>query len=136
MPNAKSVRKSRKSEPVVPELITDPARHAKLEQLRKMAELMDGQFKVPGTDVEFGLDAIIGLVPVVGDLLCGAFSLWLVREAQQLGAPKWLIAQMLWNVAVEVSVGAVPLIGDAFDVAWKANRKNIALLTRHFERHG
>lgn len=135
MARTKTVRKSRKSEPVVPELITNPQRHARIEQLRKLAELMDGQFRIPGTDVEFGFDAIIGLVPVVGDLVCGAFSLWLIREAQQLGVPKWLVAQMLWNVAVEVSVGAVPLIGDAFDVAWKANRKNIALLTRHFERN-
>jgi hypothetical protein len=122
------------AQPIEPEVITNPARHAKIEQLRKFAELMDGQFRLPGTNVEFGLDAIIGLVPGIGDLVCGALSLWLIREAQQLGAPKWLIAQMVWNVAVEVGFGAVPIVGDLFDVAWKANRKNIELLSRHFDR--
>ena len=120
--------------PVVPELITNPSRNAKIEQLRVLAELMDGQFRFPGTNFEFGLDAIIGLVPGIGDLVCGAFSLWLIREARRLGAPQWLIAKMVWNVAVEVTIGAVPLVGDAFDVVWKANRKNIQLLSRHFEK--
>lgn len=95
---------------------------------------MDSQFNVPGTDIQFGLDAIIGLVPGIGDLISGAVSVWLIREARRLGAPKWLIARMIWNVAVDVGVGAVPLVGDMFDVAWKANRKNIELLSRHFER--
>jgi hypothetical protein len=118
--------------PIEPELITNPSRNARIEQLRLLAELMDGQFRLPGTNVEFGLDAIIGLVPGIGDLVCGALSLWLIREARSLGAPKWLIAKMLWNVGVEVTVGAIPIVGDLFDVAWKANRKNIELLRRHF----
>ncbi len=122
------------STPIVPELITDPARHARIEQLRKIAELMDGQFVLPGTNIQFGLDAIIGLVPGIGDLVAGAFSIWLIHEARQLGAPRWLIARMVWNVAVDVTVGAVPVVGDMFDVAWKANRKNMALLSRHFHR--
>jgi hypothetical protein len=119
---------------VVPELITVPARRARIEQLRAAAEWMDGQFHIPGTNIQFGFDAIIGLVPGVGDIICGALSMWLIREAQQLGAPKWLIAKMVWNVAIEVTVGAVPVVGDLFDVAWKANRKNIKLLSDHFER--
>ena len=118
---------------VEPELIVNPKRHDRLEQLAKFAELMDGQFRLPGTNIEFGLDAIIGLVPGIGDLVCGAMSMWLIGEARRLGAPQWLIARMMWNVAVEVGVGSVPLVGDLFDVAWKANRKNIALLRRHFE---
>lgn len=120
------------SGPVEPEVITNPARTARIEQLRQFAELLDGQFVVPGTNIQFGLDAIIGLVPGVGDLVAGAISMWLIREARRLGAPKWLIARMIWNVAVEVGVGAVPIVGDMFDVVWKANRKNIALLSRHF----
>ena len=120
---------------VVPELITNPSRTARLEQLRKFAELLDGQFRVPGTNIEFGLDAIIGLVPVVGDLVAGGLSMWLVSEARRLGAPQWLIARMIWNVGVEVAVGAVPLVGDMFDVAWKANRKNVQLLIGYFAKH-
>ena len=120
--------------PRIPELITDPAKHARIEQLRRIAELMDGQFRIPGTNIEYGLDAIIGLVPGIGDVICGLLSVWLIREAQQLGIPKWLVARMAWNVAVEVGVGSIPIIGDFFDVAWKANRKNIELLSRHFNR--
>lgn len=121
-------------EPIEPILITNVARHERIEQLRKLAELMDGVFVVPGTKIQFGLDAIIGLVPGIGDVVCGALSLWLIREAQRIGAPKWLVAKMIWNVAVEVGIGAVPVVGDLFDVAWKANRKNIQMLSDHFER--
>lgn len=119
---------------VTPELITNPDRHAKVEQLKALANLMDSQFTVPGTDIRFGLDAIVGLVPGIGDLISGAFSVWLIREARRLGAPSWLIARMVWNVAIDVTVGAVPVVGDVFDVAWKANRKNMELLSRHVHK--
>lgn len=119
---------------VEPELITNPSRAARIEQLKKFAELLDGQFRLPGINIEFGLDAIIGLVPFVGDLVAGGLSMWLIREARRLGAPQWLIARMLWNVGVEVTVGAVPIVGDMFDVVWKANRKNVELLRRYFEK--
>lgn len=122
------------SDPIEPELITDPQRHQQLERLLSIAELMDGLFRVPGTNIEFGLDAIIGMLPGIGDLISGGVSMWLIREARRLGAPRWLIARMLWNVAVDVSVGTVPLVGDMFDVAWKANRKNMELLKRHLNR--
>lgn len=120
--------------PIEPELVIDPEKHQKIEQLRRIAELLDGQFRVPGTDIEFGLDAIIGLVPGIGDLISGGISMWMIREARRLGAPRWLIARMVWNVAVDVTVGAVPVLGDMLDVAWKANRMNIELLRRHFEK--
>ena len=122
-----------KGRPIDPEVVTNPSRSAKIEQLRRIAELLDGQFRIPGTNVEFGLDAIVGLVPGIGDLVTGAISVWLIREARRLGAPAWLIARMIWNVAVDVTVGAVPIVGDAFDVAWKANRMNMELLARHFD---
>ncbi len=120
--------------PIEPELVIDPEKHQKIEQLRRIAELFDGQFRIPGTDIEFGLDAIIGLVPGIGDLISGGISMWMIREARQLGAPRWLIARMVWNVAVDVTVGAVPVLGDMLDVAWKANRMNMELLRRHFEK--
>jgi hypothetical protein len=118
----------------IPELITDPDKYAKIEQLRILAELMDSQFNIPGTNIQFGLDALVGLIPGIGDLISGAFSMWLIREARRLGAPRWLVARMIWNVTVDVAIGAIPVVGDAFDVAWKANRKNVALLHRHFSR--
>ena len=118
---------------IEPEIIIDPEKHQKIEQLRKIAELLDGQFRIPGTDIEFGLDAIIGLVPGIGDVISGGISMWLIREARRLGAPRWLIARMIWNVAVDVGVGIVPVFGDMLDVAWKANRMNMELLSQHFK---
>ena len=75
--------------PIEPELVIDPEKHQKIEQLRRIAELLDGQFRIPGTDIEFGLDAIIGLLPGIGDLISGGISMWLIREARRLGAPRW-----------------------------------------------
>jgi hypothetical protein len=102
-----------------------------IARLDALATLLDTAFVLPGTNVRFGLDALIGLVPVVGDIITTAMSLYIVREARALGVSRFLIARMLANVAIDGVVGAVPLIGDAFDVAWRANRRNIALLKRH-----
>lgn len=133
-PSSVETRKSAiKTTPAEPEVISNPERQARIEQLQAFAELLDGQFKLPGTNIRFGLDAIIGLVPGIGDFVSGGISIWLIREAQRLGAPKWLIARMAWNVVVDASIGVVPLVGDVFDMAWKANRKNMELLNRHFK---
>ena len=96
---------------------------------------------IPGTNVRFGIDALIGLVPGIGDVVTTLLSLYIVREARALGAPRWLIARMLWNVALDGVVGAVPLAGDVFDVMWRANRRNMDLLRGWVEkdahkRHG
>ena len=89
---------------------------------------MDTAFVVPGTKIRFGLDALIGLVPGIGDAITTAISLFIVNEARALGAPRLLIARMVGNVALDGVVGAVPLVGDVFDVAFRANRRNMALL--------
>jgi hypothetical protein len=78
--------------------------------------------------VRFGFDALIGLVPGIGDAVTTALSLYIVHEARQLGAPRHVIARMLANVMIDGLVGAVPLVGDAFDVVWRANRRNMRLL--------
>jgi hypothetical protein len=77
-----------------------------------------------------------GLVPGIGDAVTTAVSLWIVYEAHQLGAHKHVVARMLGNVALDGVVGAVPLVGDAFDVAWRANRRNIRILREHLARRG
>ncbi len=123
-----------RARPVEAVLIADRSQLDRLQRLQVIAQLLDSQFTLPGTDFKFGLDAVIGLVPAVGDLLSAAISLWVVREARQLGAPTWLIARMLWNVAVDTTVGIVPLVGDAFDATWKANKKNVDLLTNYIEK--
>lgn len=99
--------------------------------LRKWAVLLDSAFQVPGTRVRFGLDPVLGLIPGAGDVLAGCFSILIVLHAVRLRIPKVIIAKMMINVGIDVLAGAVPLIGDLFDVAWKANLRNLALLERH-----
>jgi hypothetical protein len=107
-----------------------------LARLEAIAKLMDGAFIIPGTSIRFGFDGIIGVVPVVGDMLAGLVSTYLIWEAKQLGAPRWLIARMLVNVFIDTAVGSVPIVGDAFDVLFRANMKNMALLRRYLEKKG
>jgi hypothetical protein len=106
----------------------------RLAGLDALSRLFDTAFIIPGTNIRFGLDALIGLVPGIGDVITTATSLYLVHEARQLGAPKHLIARMIGNIALDGVVGAVPLVGDAFDVMFRSNRRNMALLRNHLER--
>jgi Domain of unknown function (DUF4112) len=103
-------------------------------RLRRLSYLLDNSIPIPGTPFRIGLDSIIGLIPGVGDLVGGAFSLYIILEAAKLGAPRSLLARMGWNVAIDVLVGAVPLLGDLFDAGWKANVRNLALLERQVQR--
>ena len=104
------------------------SREERVARLDALATLLDTAFILPGTKVRFGFDALIGLVPGIGDAITTAISLYIVLEARQLGAPTHLILRMLANVVVDGFVGAVPLVGDAFDVLWRANRRNVRLL--------
>jgi Domain of unknown function (DUF4112) len=105
-------------------------------RLEALAKLMDGAFVIPGTNIRMGLDGIIGLVPVAGDMISGLISTYMIWEARQLGAPRWLIARMVANTLLDTTIGAIPLLGDAFDVMFRANMKNMALLRRHMKRKG
>jgi len=112
--------------------VTPPrSRAERIVRIDAFATLLDTAFLIPGTNIRFGLDALIGLVPGVGDAITTLMSLYIVREARALGAPRLLIARMLANVAIDGVVGAVPVLGDIFDVTWRANRRNIALLQEH-----
>ena len=103
---------------------------ARLTRLRRLAWLLDAQFRLPGTKFRFGVNSLFGLSPVVGDVALGFVSLYLIWEAKRLGAPQALLGKMLANVAIEVVGGAVPILGDVFDMAFKANLRNLALLER------
>lgn len=105
-------------------------REQRVARLEALANLLDVAFIVPGTNIRYGIDGIIGLVPVVGDLITTAISLWLVREARAIGAPWHVTARMLGNVALDGVVGLVPLAGDAFDVMFRANIRNMRLLRK------
>jgi hypothetical protein len=110
------------------------SRQDRIARIDALATLLDTAFIVPGTNVRFGLDALIGLVPGIGDAITTAMSLYIVHEARQLGAPRYLIVRMLANVALDGIVGAVPVVGDAFDVIWRANRRNMRLLQDWLQR--
>jgi hypothetical protein len=106
----------------------------RLQQVQSMARAMDDQFTVPGTNIRFGWDSILGVVPGLGDALTSAISLLIVRHAWQTGASPLLLARMLANIGVDFLLGSIPLVGDVADMAWKANRKNARLLERHLKR--
>ena len=109
-------------------------REQRLARLDALAKLLDVAFILPGTNIRYGIDGLIGLIPVVGDIITTAISLWLVREARALGAPWHLTMRMLGNVALDGVVGAVPLVGDAFDVMFRANVRNVRLLRRWMDK--
>jgi hypothetical protein len=109
-------------------------REQRFARLNALAQLLDVAFVLPGTKVRYGIDGLIGLVPVVGDLLTTAIQLWLVREARQLGAPAHVIARMLGNVALDGVIGIVPFVGDAFDVMFRANMRNMKILRRWMDK--
>lgn len=102
-----------------------------LSSARTLARLLDSAAKVPGTSLRFGLDPIIGLVPGIGDLVGAALSGYFVLLASRLGAPSSVIVRMLGNIIIDTVGGTVPVIGDLFDVGWKSNIRNLALLERH-----
>ena len=111
--------------------LTREQRFARIEALSK---LLDVAFVMPGTNIRYGIDGLIGLIPVVGDIITTAIQLWLVREARALGAPWHVTARMLGNVALDGVIGVVPLVGDAFDVMFRANMRNVRLLKRWLDR--
>ncbi len=99
--------------------------------LRKWSVLLDSAFRVPGTNLSFGLDPIIGLIPGLGDLTTPIFSALLLLHAVRLRIPRVVQLRMLMNSAIDLGVGAIPFVGDFFDFGWKANVRNLALLERH-----
>jgi hypothetical protein len=110
------------------------SREQRLKRLEALAKLFDIAFVLPGTNIRYGIDGVIRLVPVVGDLIASAFSLWLVREARALGAPWHVTSRMLANVALESAVGMIPVAGDAFDVMFRANIRNMRILRNWMDR--
>jgi len=109
-------------------------RSANISGIRNLARVLDEVVRVPGTNVRFGLDAILGLIPGAGDVLGGLLSSFIILQAARLGAPQSVLLRMVMNIGIDSLVGAVPILGDLFDVAWKSNTRNVALLERYAER--
>jgi Domain of unknown function (DUF4112) len=109
---------------------------ASIARIKRIARVMDVALRIPGTKIRFGADSIIGLVPGAGDLVTMGVSLYVLAEAHRLGAPKSLLLKMAGNIAIDSGIGAIPLVGDVFDMFFKSNTKNAKLLIDHFEnRH-
>ncbi|WPZ32401.1 DUF4112 domain-containing protein [Thalassobaculum sp. OXR-137] len=105
-----------------------------LDRLDGLADLMDSRFRLPGTNIRFGLDAIVGLLPGIGDGLVTLPAFYILARAHRMGVPKSLLVRMAINVGIDFAIGAVPLIGDLIDVGFRANRRNVALLRDHFAK--
>ena len=102
-----------------------------LARLRTIARVLDDVARVPGTNIRFGLDALLGLLPGAGDAVTGAVATYAIVVAAKVGAPPAVIARMALNVLLDVAAGTIPVLGDIFDIGWKANRKNVQLLERY-----
>lgn len=112
----------------------DPRARATLERTRRLARLLDSRFRVPGTRLRFGLDPLLGLVPGVGDLVSAALSLDTLLAARRLDVPRGIQGRMVMNLAADLLLGSLPLVGDLFDFVFRANRRNLALLERHLAK--
>ena len=122
--------------PVVRLRQLSPGQEQRLGVLRRVSGMLDSAMQVPGTSIRFGLDPILGLIPGLGDLVSPLFTIGILWQARDLSIPKVVQLRMIFNVAIDVLVGLVPVAGDLFDVAWKANDMNMALLERHaYEEH-
>jgi hypothetical protein len=108
------------------------ALESELRDLERVADWMDTRFKIPGTEIRFGLDGLLGLVPGIGDGVLALPALYLIARARGMGAPTHVQARMAGNVVLDLLIGAVPLVGDLFDIGYKANTRNVRLLREHF----
>ena len=104
---------------------------SRLKRLKTIAWAVDGAFRIPGTRFRFGLNSVIGMTPAAGDVMLAGISLYIVNEARKLGVPNDKIARMLANIGIEAAAGAVPIIGNLFDMGFKANLRNIAIIEEH-----
>ncbi|WP_225205425.1 DUF4112 domain-containing protein [Novosphingobium huizhouense] len=130
---ASAASRLRRQVPDLPGLGRDPASvRARIEAAEFVLERA---VRVPLLGRTIGIDALAGLVPVVGDLVTAAMGAWLVWEARNLGLPRWRLWQMSANVAFDAAVGAIPVVGDAFDVLFRSNSRNLRIVRRHLDRH-
>ena len=116
--------------------VEEPEVHAARERLKKLAWLLDSSIAIRGTRFTVGLDAVIGLIPVLGDLIGVALSSFILAEANRLGAPKSVLWRMAGNVGIEGLVGMVPFAGDVLDAVFKANQRNVKLLDAWYQNPG
>ena len=113
----------------------DRSPHAVRQRVVALEKVLERAFTIPGTEMKVGLDAIVGLVPVVGDWVTGAMSAYLIWEARNLGMSKWQLARMSGNAVFDTAIGMIPFAGDLFDFAFKSNSRNLRIIKAHLDRH-
>jgi hypothetical protein len=106
----------------------------RLRRIAMITKITDTAVTVPGTDVKIGLDAVVGAVPLAGDLVMGAVALVLINDARHLGVPRADLVRMLRNTALDTAIGAIPFIGDLFDIVYRSNERNLMLIEKHVGR--
>ncbi|MEO1046001.1 MAG: DUF4112 domain-containing protein [Pseudomonadota bacterium] len=114
-------------------LPTDP--QAVRQRVEVMEHLLERSLVIPGTRTPVGLDSVIGLIPVIGDIITAAMGMYIVWEARNLGMSKFQLARMTGNVGIDALLGAVPLVGDVFDFFWRSNSKNLKIIRKHLDKH-
>ncbi|MFO6431806.1 DUF4112 domain-containing protein [Erythrobacter sp. W302b] len=112
---------------------TDPA--SVRARVVAMERLLERSFTIPGVNMPVGLDALIGLVPVLGEIVTTAMGAYIIWEARNLGLPKWKLARMGANVLFDTAIGAIPLVGDAADLVFRSNTKNLRIILKHIDKH-
>ena len=112
---------------------TDP--HSIRQRIEAMEILLERSFRIPGVNVPIGLDGLIGLIPVLGDIITTALGAYLVWEARNLGLPKWKLLRMAGNVGFDTLLGAVPVVGDAADFMFRSNTRNLRIVKKHLDKH-
>ena len=117
----------------LPSMSRDP--HSVRQRVEALEQLLERSFHIPGTKVPIGLDSIVGLVPVLGDVVTAAMGAYMVWEARNLGMSKWQLMRMAANVGVDTALGAIPLAGDLFDFIWRSNTKNLRIIKKHLDKH-
>lgn len=106
---------------------------SKVRKLRRLSQLLDSAISIPGTKISFGLDPILGLLPGGGDTITGGISAYIVIEAAKMGISRDILWKMVGNILIDSFSGTIPIVGDLFDVGWKANVKNMELLEKHLD---
>ncbi len=105
-----------------------------IQRLKEFANWMDNRFTIPGTSIRFGLDSLIGLIPGIGDTVTLTSTAYLIGKANKHKLPWHVKLTMIWNAFIDWLIGLIPFIGDIFDIGWKANQRNVALIEKHIEK--
>lgn len=134
-PDIRQPQRPRPMRPDMSEMLTSRDPHAIRRRIEAMEHILERSFVIPGVNRPVGVDAILGLVPVVGDVIAAALGAYIVWEARNLGLPRWKLWRMGGNIAIDTALGAVPVAGDLFDLWFRSNTRNLRIVQRHLDKH-